>query len=148
MIASIIVSIISVIGSFVLVFLSSIRDTFERKYTIRREQLDKFYIPFYQTYCAGFLAQNKLSELGFESRSKFLDLFTANLQFMEPKSQSLYQDYYVAFLDMLEAENDNPNFPLGQCSEKLDQVFTEMSHAILNEYKQILKKCHLPVPLI
>ena len=54
MIASIIVSIISVIGSFVLVFLSSIRDTFERKYTIRREQLDKFYIPFYQTYCAGF----------------------------------------------------------------------------------------------
>lgn len=54
-VASIIVSLISVIGSFVVVYLSAIRDVFSEKQQVRREQLDNFYIPFYRRYCAGFL---------------------------------------------------------------------------------------------
>ena len=46
-VASIIVSLISVIGSFVVVYLSAIRDVFSEKQQVRREQLDNFYIPFY-----------------------------------------------------------------------------------------------------
>lgn len=45
-VASIIVSLISVIGSFVVVYLSAIRDVFSEKQQVRREQLDNFYIPF------------------------------------------------------------------------------------------------------
>ena len=146
--SSIIVAIISLIGSFILIYLSSIKETSDRKYTVHKEQLDKFYIPFYQKYCAGFLSKNKLSELDINTRGAFLDLFTKNLHLMEPESQSLYQDYYLAFLNMLEANNGNPDFPFDKCSQELDQIFFKMSKAILNEYKQILKKCHLPVPLI
>lgn len=146
--SSIIVAIISLIGSFILIYLSSIKETSDRKYTVRKEQLDKFYIPFYQKYCATFLSQNKLSELDINTSGIFLDLFTNNLHLMEPESQSLYQDYYLAFLNMLEANTGNPDFPLDECSQKLDQIFSKMSKTIFNEYKQILKKCHLPVPLI
>ena len=45
-VASIIVSLISVIGSFVVVYLSAIRDVFNEKQQVRREQLDNFYVPF------------------------------------------------------------------------------------------------------
>ena len=65
-VASIIVSLISVIGSFVVVYLSAIRDVFSEKQQVRREQLDNFYIPFYRRYCAGFLFRNRLSQMSQE----------------------------------------------------------------------------------
>ena len=46
--APIVVAIISVVGSFVVVYLTAIKELFTQKYQIRREQLDNFYIPFYQ----------------------------------------------------------------------------------------------------
>lgn len=52
--SSIIVAIISLIGSFILIYLSSIKETSDRKYTVRKEQLDKFYIPFYQNIVRRF----------------------------------------------------------------------------------------------
>ena len=146
--ASIIVAIITVIGSFALVYLSTIKEVFDRKYDVRKEQLENFYIPFYKKYCAGFFSSNKLSEMDLEIGGQFLDLFTNNIQFMEPKSQSMHQDFYLAFLDMLDATDNHPDFPLDECKQKFDKVFTDMSTAILREYKQILRKCHLPVPLI
>lgn len=145
---SILVSVISVIGSFILVYLSTIKDHFAHRYEVKKEQLEKFYIPFYQKYCAGFLSIVKLSEMSFEARGMFLDLFTQNIHLMEPKSQSMYQDFYRAFLDMLEAEDKNPDYPLDKCRHELDKVFDNMSKEILKEYKCILKKCHLPVPSI
>ncbi len=145
---AIIVSVISVIGSFIVVYLSTIKERFNKKHEVKREQLENFYIPFYQKYCAGFLSANKLSSMGFEARGQFLDLFTNNLYLMEPKSQSMYQDFYMAFLNMLEADNDNPDFPLEKYSQELDEIFSVISKAVLQEYKCILKKCYLPVPSI
>lgn len=145
---AIIVAVISVIGSFVVVYLSTIKEHFTQKYEVKKEQLEKFYIPFYQKYCAGFLSINKISEMSFETRGQFLDLFTQNIHLMEPKSQSLYQDFYLAFLNMLEAEENNPDFPIEKHSKELDNVFGAMTNAVLQEYKDILKKCHLPVPSI
>ena len=145
---SIIVAAISVIGSFIVVYLSTIKEHFTQKYEVKKEQLEKFYIPFYQKYCAGFLSINKLSKMSIEARGQFLDLFTQNLPLMESKSQSMYQEFYLAFLNMLEAENGNPDFPVNESSEKLDQIFDKMSEEIFKEYKCILRKCHLPVPLI
>ena len=146
--SSIIVAIISVIGSLIVVYLSTIKEHFSKKYEVRREQLEKFYIPFYQKYCAGFLSANSISNMGLESRGQFLDLFTKNLHLMEPKSQSMYHDFYLAFLNMLEAENNNPDFPLEKCSQDFSKIFNDISKAILQEYKCILKKCYLPVPSI
>lgn len=147
-VASIIVSLISVIGSFVVVYLSAIRDVFSEKQQVRREQLDNFYIPFYRRYCAGFLFRNRLSQMSPESRSVFLELFTRNIHLMEPILQSKYSDFYAAYLDLLEAEGDNEDYSLIECSDHFDQIFNDITASILLEYKCILKKCHLPVPLI
>lgn len=146
--APIVVAIISVVGSFVVVYLTAIKELFTQKYQIRREQLDNFYIPFYQFYCCGLLLYNKLSKLGPEARGNLLDLLTSNIYLMEPKSQALYPDFYLAFLNMLEAENGNKDYPLDKCSEELDIAFNRLKNAVFTEYKGILKKCNLPVPSI
>ncbi|WP_195502108.1 hypothetical protein [Coprococcus comes] len=146
--STIIVAAISVIGSFTLVYLNSVKETSNKKYEIRREQLSKFYMPFYQKYCAGLFPQNRLSAMSFEARSIFFDLMTQNIYLMEPLSQAMYSDFYSAYLDLLEAENNNPEYLLEESSQKLDNIFSKLSRQILIEYKGILKKCHLPVPLI
>ena len=87
--SSVVVSIITVIGSFTLVYLNSIKDSFNQKYQVRQEQLSKFYIPFYQKYCATMFPQNQFSSMPFESRSIFLDLITQNIHLMEPCSQAM-----------------------------------------------------------
>lgn len=146
--STIIVAAISVIGSFTLVYLNSVKETSNKKYEIRREQLSKFYMPFYQKYCAELFPQNRLSAMSFEARSIFFDLMTQNIYLMEPLSQAMYSDFYSAYLDLLEAENNNPEYLLEESSQKLDNIFSKLSRQILIEYKGILKKCHLPVPLI
>lgn len=143
---SIIVSIISVIGSFIVIYLTSVKEIFLQKNKIRREQLDNFYIPFYRMYCQGFMSINKLSTFSVETRCEFLDLFTNNIHLMESKSQSMFSAYYRAFLDMLEVDAKNPDYSEIECKDRLDEIFDLMSSVILNEYKRILKKCHLPVP--
>ena len=146
--STIIVAAISVIGSFTLVYLNSVKETSNKKYEIRREQLSKFYMPFYQKYCAGLFPQNRLRAMSFEARSIFFDLMTQNIYLMEPLSQAMYSDFYSTYLDLLEAENNNPEYLLEESSQKLDNIFSKLSRQILIEYKGILKKCHLPVPLI
>lgn len=146
--SSIIVAIISVIGSFIVVYLSTIKEHFNKKYDVQLERLENFYIPFYQKYCSGFLSINKLSEMNFEARGQFLDLFTKNLHLMGAKSQSMYSNFYLAFLNMLEADDNNPEFPLEKCSQNLDDIFNNITKEIFSEYKCILKKCYLPVPSI
>lgn len=146
--SAIIVSIISVIGSFVLVYLSTIKETFERKYQVRKEQLDKFYIPFYQMYCRGFMSQIKFSDFPMETKLEFLDMLSTNIYLLEPKSQSLYPQYYRSLLDLMEAEDGNPDFPLDTIKNNFDTISQQLISQILNEYKHILKKCRLPVPSI
>lgn len=143
---AIIVAIISVVGSFILVYLNSIKDRFNQKTLIRKEQLEKFYVPFYQMYCRGFLTEINLSEMGFETRSKFLGLMSENIHLMQPKSQAMYTDFYRAFLDLLEAEDGNPDYPLTETQQTFDSVFNKLSDTVLVEYKCILKKLYLPVP--
>ena len=136
--SSVIVSVITVIGSFTLVYLNSIKDSSDRKYNVRKEQLLKFYVPFYQRYRMGFFPQNQLSTM---------DIMTQNIHLMEPLSPAMYSDFYLAFLNLAEAENGNPEYPYEECAQKMDEIFEDLSKTIFIEYRQILKKCHLPVPL-
>jgi hypothetical protein len=82
------------------------------------------------------------------ARSKFLDLLSHNLHLLKPKSQAMFPDFYLAYLNLLEAEDDNPDYPLEQCQQEFDKVFDKMSVMILHDYKGILRQCHLPVPSI
>lgn len=146
MIASIIVTSISVIGSFILVYLSSIKEKSVQKNIIRREQLDKFYIPFYQMYCRGFMSIIKPHEFLIESKLELLELLTNNIYLIEPASQTLYTDFYRILLDEMEVDNNNPNFSPDETHEKYDIITNQLISSILKEYKHILKKCNLPVP--
>lgn len=143
---SIIVATITVIGSFILVYLNSVKDRLNQKTLVRKEQLENFYVPFYQLYCRGFLSELNLSELDLEVRGKFLDLMSENIHLMQPKSQAMYTDFYHAFLNLLEAEDENPDYPLTETRQAFDSVFNKLSDTVLSEYKDILKKLYLPVP--
>lgn len=70
------------------------------------------------------------------------------IHLMDAHSQSLYSKFYLAFLNLLEAEDENPDFNMDICCDELDNVFNELCTFTFNEYKRILKQCHLPVPLI
>lgn len=133
--STIIVAAISVIGSFTLVYLNSVKETSNRKYEIRKEQLSKFYIPFYQRYCAGLFPQNQLSAMSSEARARFFNLITQNIYLMEPLSQAMYSDFYSAYLDLLEAENNNPEYSLEESSRKLDTIFKNYQGKFLSSTK-------------
>ena len=104
----IVASTITTLGAFILVYLSVVKDDHVSKSKIIREQLEKFYIPFYKIYCRGFLSELTLSEMSLETWSLFLDLMSDNLHLMEPASQSMYSKYYSAYLTALEAKDGNP----------------------------------------
>ena len=136
-----------VLGSFIIIYLTFIKEQVIEKRNIIHKQLDNFYIPFYKLYCRGFLFKTSLSNMNINVRSKVLDLLSHNIQYMMPGSQFLYIDFYAAFLDLLEAEDKNPDFPLEETKNNFDKIFNEMSNHILKEYKALLKKVYLPVPL-
>ena len=144
---SIISNLITTLGAFVLVYLSVIKDNYSSKYKIRREQLDKFYIPFYKLYCRGFLSENPLSLMTPEVRGSILELLSDNIHLMEPLSQSMYSRYYKSYLDLLEAEDGCSHFSL-QARAQMDSTFKVLSQSIFMEYNQLLKQssqcpCHL-----
>ena len=145
---AIIVASISAFASFIAIYLSAMKENFALKQKIQRERLDNFYIPFYQMYCRGLLDTNNLSTMGFENRGKFLDLMNKNIVFMGRKSQALYPEYYRAFLNMLEADNGNSQYPLKECQNNFDDIFDKLAKTVFNEYKRILRKSYLPVPSI
>ena len=134
--STIVVAIISVTGSFILVYLNSFKDLLNRKYEIRREQLSNFYTPFYQRYCAGFFQHCQLSSMDNRVRSIFLDLMTRNLHLMEPHSQAMYSEFYSVYLDLLEAENNNPEYSLN---------FRRYSMNSVDRVKKICKDRKIPI---
>lgn len=136
-----------VLGSFLVIYLTFIKEQVIEKRNINHKQLDNFYIPFYKLYCRGFLFNTSLANMDIEARSKVLDLLSQNIQYMMPGSQFLYIDFYAAFLDLLEAEDKNPDFPLEETKNNFDEIFNKLSNCILKEYKSLLKKVYLPVPL-
>ena len=144
----IIASTITTLGAFILVYLSVIKDDHVSKSKIIREQLEKFYIPFYKIYCRGFLSELALSEMNAETWSCILDLMSDNLHLMEPTSQSMYSKYYSAYLNALEAQNRNPMFSTDSTMQKLDETFDVLCSSIFAEYVTLLRKAKLPVPIL
>lgn len=145
---TIIGNVITSLGAFITIYLTAIKDSHVSKLKTIREQLDKFYIPFYKIYCRGFLSELRLSELNFETWSCILDLMSDNLHLMEPESQSMYSKYYLAYLNMLEAQDGNPMFPVEQTSQNLDEAFNTLCRAIFREYVTLLRKLKLPVSIL
>ena len=144
----IIASTITTLGAFILVYLSVIKDDHVSKSKIIREQLEKFYIPFYKIYCRSFLSKLALSEMDVETWSRILDLMSDNLHLMEPSSQSMYSKYYSAYLNALEAQNGNPMFSSDSTMQKLDETFDILCISIFSEYATLLRKAKLPVPTL
>jgi hypothetical protein len=144
----IIASAITTLGAFILVYLSVIKEGYATEATVIRERLDNFYIPFYRLYCSGFSSKIALADKSLEARSAFFDLMTKNIHYMDTVSQSLYPHFYLAFINLLEAENGNSDFDLSECRLELEKVFTNLCDSIFTEYKNLLKKAKLPVPKI
>lgn len=144
----VIASTITTLGAFVLVYLSVVKDNHVSKSKIIREQLEKFYIPFYKIYCRGFLSKLTLSELSSETWSCVIELMTDNLHLMEPASQAMYSEYYAAYLEAIENCGKDFEFSYADSLEKLDTTFDSLCALIFTEYAMLLNKAKLPVPIL
>lgn len=136
------------VSAVLLYYLATIKETKVSKHKVYRERLDHYYIPFYQMYCRGFLSEEyPMGERPFDNRKTFLDLFSNNLQYMDATSQSLYSRYYQAFLNLMEAEHENP-LMLPAAKQEMNSVFDAIAKATFKEYKRLLRRLKLPVPKI
>lgn len=54
----------------------------------------------------------------------------------------------ITGINMLEAQDGNPMFPVEQTSQNLDEAFNTLCRAIFREYVTLLRKLKLPVPIL
>lgn len=134
------------ISAIVLFILANKHETTIKKRETLEKRLQDFYIPFYQMCLRGRLDINRLSQMDFETRSLFLDLFVGNIHLMGCDSQQLVKQYYSAYLDFLEADDDNPLYPKSVAEERLDTAFNKLRSSISSEYIDICRSLKLPVP--
>lgn len=135
------------VTSFVLLYLNYRKDLQLTQNTVLRERIANLYFPFYQKYTLGMYSTNKLSESDIKIRSLFLDLCSQNLNYMESSTQKLFLEFYKNFMDLLEAYDNNPDYPFEEASQRFDDSFTKLSKALLTEYSQICHKLKMPTPI-
>lgn len=135
------------ITSFILFYLNYHKDLQLSKNIVLKKRLDNLYFPFYQKYTLGMYSELKLSESNIEIRSSFLDLCSRNLNMMENNSQKLFIEFYKNFMDLLEAYDNNPNYPFEQTAQQFDNSFAKLSKSLMTEYSQICHKLKMPAPI-
>ena len=143
---SVLNSIIPSISAIIIFYLGSIREKKISKSKSLQLRLEKLYIPFYQLYIRGLLNKNKLSEMGTQNIEAFIDLFTQNIHYMETITQMYIPSFYLSYINLLEALDSNPNFPLNEASNNLDKIFEIISKQLFLEYLDICHKLKLPIP--
>lgn len=133
--------------SFTLFYLNCYKENKILRKNILKERMNNLYFPFYQKYFAGMLYTTSLSNASFETRAIFLDLFAKNLNFMETHSQKLYFNFYKCFLNLLEAFDNNPNYPLEEASKAFDNSFDLLAKSLMAEYANICYRLKMPMPV-
>ena len=140
--------IIQSITTIVIFFLAFGKDRYMQSRTVLQSRLENLYCPFYQKFLVGsFHKNNTLSTASIEVRTTFLDLLSKNIQYMNAKSQTLYFAFYIEFLNLLEAYDNNPDFPFAENAKAFDYAFISLSKSLLSEYAHICRQLKLPKPL-
>lgn len=86
------------------------------------------------------------SNSGLEARSKFFDLLVANSYLAGKETQRLIPEFYEAYLDVLEHNEENPDFD-SSCLTRLDAAFRQLIATTYKEYAVICKRLGYPDPL-
>ena len=134
--------------TLIIFFLAFGKDRYMKTLTTLHIRLERLYFPFYQKFTMGhFNDEHRLSSSPFETRSCFLELFSKNIQYMGTKSQALFSEFYIEFFNMLEADDNNSDFPVDITSKNFDKAFIALSNSLLSEYMCICKRLKLPKPL-
>ena len=135
------------LSTLLMFYLAVIKDSYITKISVYKERLEKYYVPFYQLYSCSLIEFVTAEDMAFSTRSKFLDLFSKNIHYMDKESQQLYSSYYLTFLHVLEAEDScSPNLDIAKA--EFANAFNAIAKSTLTEYKRLLKKLKMPVPNI
>ena len=149
--ATLIVTITSQILSFssaIIVFALGVnQNTRKNKYEVYKERIEHIYKPFYQKCLTGMFHLRSVSEMSFENASLFLDLFSQNIHYMGTNSQSLFTEFYLAYLDRYASEEDISVEQTALNKENFCYSFIRISKSLLSEYTDLCKKLKLEPPI-
>jgi hypothetical protein len=116
----------------------------ERKYEREQAKLryDSFYVPLFQFFYAGRMADRPGSSLRFDARCKLLDMFTHNLSMIGPGLQSCYPDLLIACTAMLNYESNELGYE--HAPNDFDRVFKRIEKFAIAESKELSSTLRLP----
>lgn len=123
------------------------RDSSRQKVKLLR--YETLYIPIMQKLVAGLCWRYSPSTLSQESRAVFFELITNNSHLLGRDSAKLLPDYYLAFLNLLEMEFENPLYR--NASEQFDKIFNNIIYNTLLEAQELsasLKYPNLPKTIL
>ena len=107
-----------------------------------RERYTNFYVPFIANLYGGLIGFQNFSSLSPNARGIFFDLIMKNVHYLGHDSLSQVTDFYLAFLNVYEYENDpssNPDVPA-----QADKVFNTLTVFILREAQTLSADLHMP----
>lgn len=134
------------LGTFFIVYLNHKKDIAMFKLDVRMERLNKLYVPFYRMYCTRMLSFKNLTDLSYEDIASIFDILNENIHYLEASTQYDYYNVYKIYVDWIQCIKTN-SLNLYLCESQLNSSFKALTDFILLDYRNILKKCHLPEPL-
>ncbi len=134
----------AIISSLTSLAVVGITKLFERKFNKNKiliERMEKLYIPFYKKCLKGFLPESR-TWTNRKFSAELVDLLMENVNYMNPKSQKLFKDFYRAYANRFCIS------PVSQeQKEEYDRCFIALAESLLQEYQTLSRKLKQVQPI-
>lgn len=112
------------------------------KTTALKTRYETAYVPYVKVLYHGLMIDDVNQDASFETRGKFFDILSQNLESWDPETLRLYPAFYKAFLDMLEYEDGNADFT--NAPKEFRQAFRDITLSILESTQSIARELSMP----
>ncbi|MDT2830882.1 hypothetical protein P7H62_06250 [Vagococcus carniphilus] len=134
--------VIPVLSIFITYFLGTLNSKNNLKKDVNLQRYETFYVPYMSKLLAAYNFTDDPHKSPFEVRGVYFDMIMNNMHLLDSSSSKLIPSYYKRFLDLLEFENGNDDFQFAQ--KRYDEIFIEISTAILKEAEELSKSLNYP----
>lgn len=138
--------VVSVAAPFAAYLLGRSSRTDANRVNASEKRLNEYYWPLLKRYMISFYWAMSYSKADLEARSLFFDLIVANSYLADKQTQQHVLDFYKAYLDVLEYQDENPDFDVS-CMAELDIAFGRVIDSAYQEYVVLSKRLGYPEPL-
>lgn len=113
----------------------------QKKLGAAKERYEKFYKEFILLLVKSAPLKNDYSQISFEGRAQFFDLIINNFHLIDEQTAALSINYYYAFLEMLEYEENSSSADI---PINYNRIFNELIDSALKESSKLSRKLKLP----